>query len=518
MTSSLIRGKYVICRASSDAEVQILEDGAVFQQDGQIVAVGTYSELLSRYQPAQIMGSSESVVLPGFVNGHHHLGITPFQLGSPDYPLEIWLTSRLVGRNVDPYLDTLYSAFEMVESGITTVQHIDMWQPSSAPFREQALQRANRILQAYQDVGMRASYSLAFRDQNRIVYAPDQEFIQLLPAHLKPEMERSLKAQAISLKEYLEVFETLWQLWHQEASGRIRLQLAPANLQWCSDHALLQQKEWADQYGIGMHMHLLETPYQYEYARNRSNSTAVRHLYELGLLGSHLTLGHAVWMTEEDIALIAETNTLICHNASSNLRLQSGIAPLNAFLNRKVEVAIGIDQAGINDDRDMLQEMRLVMNLHRVPGIDSSVPKAVQVFRMATEYGAKTTGFDQQIGTIEPGKAADLVLLNWQQIAYPFLDESVPVLDAVLYRGRSTAVETVIVAGEPILVDREFTKVNKQNVLEELAQSLRTPITQSEVRRRELVQELLPHIKQFYQGWLQRSICRPCWCRNCRYE
>ncbi len=88
MTSSLIRGKYIICRATNNAEVQILEDGAVFQQDGRIVAVGTYSELLSRYQPAQILGSSQSVVLPGFVNGHHHLGVTPFQLGSPDYPLE----------------------------------------------------------------------------------------------------------------------------------------------------------------------------------------------------------------------------------------------------------------------------------------------------------------------------------------------------------------------------------------------------------------------------------------------
>lgn len=515
MTSSLIRGKYVICRAINSAEVQILEDGAVFQQDGRIVAVGTYPELLSRYQPAQIIGSSESVVLPGFVNGHHHLGITPFQLGSPDYPLEIWLTSRLGGRTVDPYLDTLYSAFEMVESGITTVQHIDMWQPPLTAFREQALQRADRILQAYQDIGMRASYSLAFRDQNRIVYAPDQEFIQSLPTHLKTEMERSLKAQAISLQEYLEFFETLWQSWHQKPSGRIQLQLAPANFQWCSDQALLRQKEWADRYGVGMHMHLLETPYQYQYARNRSNSTAVRHLYELGLLGSNLTLGHAVWMTEKDIALIAETNTLICHNASSNLRLQSGIAPLNAFLNREVGVAIGIDQAGINDDRDMLQEMRLVLNLHRVPGIDSSVPKAIQVFRMATEYGAKTTGFDQQIGTIEPGKAADLVLLNWQQIVYPFLDESVPVLDAVLYRGRSTAVETVIVAGEPILVDREFTKVNKQDALDELAQSLHIPLTSSEVRRRELAQALIPYIKQFYQGWLKQPICHPSYCQNC---
>lgn len=518
MTSSLIYGKYLICQVINGAEVQILENGAVFQQNGHIVEVGAYSELLSRYQPDQIIGSSKSIVLPGFVNGHHHLGVTPFQLGSPDYPLEIWLTSRLVARSVDPYLDTLYSAFEMVESGITTVQHIDMWQPSSVPFQEQALQRANRILQAYQDIGMRASYSLAFRDQNRIVYAPDEMFVQSLPSYLSVEIKKSLKAQAISLHEYLEFFETLWQSWHQKTSGRIRLQLAPANFQWCSDQALLQQREWADQYGIGIHMHLLETPYQQKYAQNRSNSTAVQYLYDLGFLGSHLTLGHAVWMTEEDIALIAETNTLICHNASSNLRLQSGIAPLNAFLKQGIKVAIGIDQAGINDDRDMLQEMRLVLNLHRVPGIDASVPNAIQVFQMATEYGAKTTGFGQQIGTIEAGKMADLVLLNWEQITYPFLDERVSVLDAILYRGRNTGVETVIVAGEPILLDRKFTRVNKQAVIEELAQSLRFPLTPSEMGRRELVQELIPYIKRFYQDWLNQPICHPFYCRNCQHQ
>ena len=122
--SSLIRGKHVICKVTGPMEAQTVDDGAVFQRDGTIIEVGRYQDLAQKYEPDEVIGSAEHVVMPGFVNSHHHVGLTPFQLGSPDNPLELWLADRLGARDVDPYLDTLYSAFEMIESGITTVQHI----------------------------------------------------------------------------------------------------------------------------------------------------------------------------------------------------------------------------------------------------------------------------------------------------------------------------------------------------------------------------------------------------------
>src|SRR5438046_7077588 len=124
MASSLIRGKYVIARVTSRTDGSVIEDGAVFQRDGTIVEIGRHQDLAPKYAPDTIVGSAGHVVLPGFVNAHHHVGVTPFQLGSPDHPLELWFASRMAGRNVDPYLDTLYSAFEMLESGITTLQHL----------------------------------------------------------------------------------------------------------------------------------------------------------------------------------------------------------------------------------------------------------------------------------------------------------------------------------------------------------------------------------------------------------
>jgi 5-methylthioadenosine/S-adenosylhomocysteine deaminase len=200
---------------------------------------------------------------------------------------------------------------------------------------------------------------------------------------------------------------------------------------------------------------------------------------------------------------------MICHNASSNLRLRSGVAPLNHWTARGVRVAMGLDEAGINDDRDMLQEMRLVLRLHRVPGMEDVVPTSAQVFQMATENGALTTGFADGIGTLEPGKAADLVLVNWPQIAYPYLDEAVPVVDAVVHRAKTSGVETVLVAGEPVLRDGQFTRVNKAELLEALADALRVPLQAAERSRRELSPAVFPYVKRFYEGWLDESARDP---------
>jgi 5-methylthioadenosine/S-adenosylhomocysteine deaminase len=504
MPSSLIHGKYVICKVINRAEAHVIEDGAIFQRDGTIIDIGTHQELAAKYQADAVFGSAGHVVMPGFVNSHHHVGLTPFQLGSPDYPLELWFASRMAGRDVPPYLDTLYSAFEMIESGITTVQHLHGLRVSPIS-RVSAI--AEQILKAYQDIGMRVSYSYALRDQNRLVYEADEDFVKRLPANLAPQVAAYLHAQAIPIEDHLGFFVDLWEGWnHQE---RMRIQLAPANLHWCSDKALKALQEQATKYRVGMHMHLVETAYQKEYARRRTGTTAAGYLEDLGLLGPHMTLGHGVWLTEADIERVAATGTMICHNASSNLRLRSGVAPLNHWTARGVRVAMGLDEAGINDDRDMLQEMRLVLRLHRVPGMGDVVPTSAQVFQMATENGALTTGFADSIGTLEPGKAADLVLVNWQQIAAPYLDETVPVVDAVVHRAKTSSVETVLVAGEPILRDGQLTRVNKTEMLEALAEALRVPFQPAEQSRRELSPAVFPYVKQLYEGWLDESARDP---------
>jgi cytosine/adenosine deaminase-related metal-dependent hydrolase len=189
------------------------------------------------------------------VNSHHHVGLTPFQLGSPDYPLELWFASRLGARAVDPYLDTLYAAFEMLESGITTVQHLHGWRLGPAA---RVVAVADQILKAYQDLGMRVSYSFTLRDQNRLVYEDDAAFAKRLPAPLATELRPGCKPRPC-VPGSSRYFYGLGERWHRHE--RSRIQLAPANLHWCSTRRC-RRRTSAMQYGVGMHMHLLETAYQ----------------------------------------------------------------------------------------------------------------------------------------------------------------------------------------------------------------------------------------------------------------
>ncbi|MGI9333879.1 MAG: amidohydrolase family protein [Gammaproteobacteria bacterium] len=497
MATTLIRGRQIVCKVEDRHSAVIVDDGAIVQTDGVVEAIGPYPELRREYASVRELGSANHVVLPGFVNSHHHVGLTPLQLGSPDYALELWFASRLSARRVDLYLDTLYSAFEMIESGITTVQHLHGWIPGGL---ETVRNAAGDVLRAYDDIGMRVSYSFALRDQNRLVYEPDEDFVRRLPDALQPTMREHFAAVSLTLDEQLELFRDLHAT-HQQASRR-KIQLAPANLHWCTDGALEALQQHSQDHGVPMHMHLLETAYQKEYARRRTGTTAVSHLHEVGLLGPHLTLGHGVWLTERDIDLVAETGTRICHNCSSNLRLRSGVAALNEYAKRGVRVGIGLDEAGINDDRDMIQEMRMVLRMHRVPGMDDDVPTCPQVLQMATEHGAQTTPFGDHIGTLEPGRSADMVLVDWRQLAYPYLDQDIPVVDAVVQRAKSRGVDAVIIEGEVVYENGTFTRVSKEDILAQLAESLDRPDTAEEARRREFSQQVFPHVKQFYAGYL----------------
>jgi 5-methylthioadenosine/S-adenosylhomocysteine deaminase len=496
VSSSITRGKHVITRALDRHRWEQIDDGAVLQRDGTIVAIGSFAELRRLDPDVPVIGSGEEVLLPGFVNGHHHVGLTPVQLGSPDMPLELWFATRLVTRDLDLYLDTLYSAFEMIASGITTVQHIHGWMPGKLA---QVEERSESVIRAYEDIGMRVSYCFALRDQNHLVYEANDQFLARVPAGVRPLLAKHFDRFQLSAKDAIELFEHLYAKHHNKE--RVKIQLAPANLHWCSDEALTLLADCSEKHAVPFHMHLVETAFQKEYARRRGGGTAVDYIGRFGLLGPKMTLGHGVWLSEADLEKLAETGTHICHNCSSNFRLRSGVAPLNHFEAKGINVAIGLDEAGINDDHDMLQEMRMVLCAHREPGMDDRIPTMAQVFRMATLGGAKTTSFGPRLGTLEVGKAADMVLLDWQQISYPYLDMEMPVLDAVIQRAKTEGVKTVITAGEILYQDGKFTKVDRVAVLRQLSALLKRPLNADEIERRQLAKAVLPHVKAFYENY-----------------
>lgn len=472
-------------------------DAAMLVENGLVAAIGPRGHLEKAHPEADRLGGAGKVVIPGLINAHHHVGLTPFQLGSPDHPLELWFASRLALRDVDLRLDTLFSAFEMIASGVTTVQHLHSRAPGGP---DQIVAAGRTVMDAYHEIGMRASYSMALRDQNRLVYEDDRLFTERLPADLRPLMADYFARFTLPLADQLAIFEALRATVGDD--GLIAVQVAPSNLHWLSDEALGAAAELAARHGLPLHMHLLETPYQKAYAKRRTGGSAVDYISRFGLLGPNMTLGHGVWMTEADIERCAHTGTLICHNCSSNFRLKSGTAPLNRFLARKIPVAIGIDEAGINDDRDMLQEMRLVLRAHREPGIDSPFPGAAQVLRMATEHGAATTPFQGRIGRLSPGMAADAVILDRREMSWPYQDAATPILDLIVNRAKTRAVSTVMIAGEVVYAEGRFTRLDREATLAEIASKLDRPLTAAEQDRIALSRAVFPHVQRVYDGWL----------------
>ncbi len=504
MPSSIIRGRHLVTRALDRHRHEQLDDAAILQHDGIIAAIDSYATLHRQHPDLPVIGTGEQILLPGFVNAHHHVGLTPVQLGSPDMPLELWFATRLVLRDLDLYLDTLYSAFDMVSSGITTVQHIHGWASGGLTEVET---KADSVIRAYEDLGMRVSYCYALRDQNHLVYEANDAFMARVPEDLRPALARHFARFRLDAEDLVALFASLHAR-HQNKQ-RVKIQLAPANLHWCSDQALTLLADASDKYDAPLHMHLVETAYQKEYAHRRGGCTALDYIDRFGLLGPRMTLGHGVWLNERDIDRVAETGTHICHNCSSNFRLRSGIAPLNRWEAKGINVAIGLDEAGINDDRDMLQEMRMVLRAHREPGMDDRVPTMAQVFRMASENGAKTTPYGAHIGTLEVGKAADAVLIDWQQIAYPYLDPETPVLDAVIQRAKVAGVRAVLVAGEVIYQDGRFTRVDRDAALRQLSDMLHRDLTAEELERRRLAKAILAHVRAFYDGYWDATAHQP---------
>ena len=505
MTLSLVRGKYVVCKVTGPGSADVITGGGVLQRDGQIEEVGDYLELQQRHPDAQVIGSANHIVMPGLVNDHFHVGLTPFQLGAPDLPLEMWSLARVGTRLIDPYLDQLYGAVQMIETGTTTVQAIHSPGRGYGPV---SLEIADKVVKAYQTSGMRVSYAPSVVDQNSMVAGADggeEDFAARMPPNLADRYRSFMAPSYWPVADVMPVLEEICQKYGNGRHERVQVTMAPSNVHRCSDELLIALKQLAGRYSTGIHIHLQETVYQKLYGYQAWNKTPLQHLNDLGFLGPEVTCGHSVWATEEDLQIMAATGTNICHNASSNLRLQSGIAPMNRILAAGIKVAIGSDEAGLNDDKDLFQEMRLVLKIHRVPGIGLEPPTAYQVLQMATVNGAYASWFGDRIGTLEPGKRADLVLLDLRNIEEPFLDPEVSVVDALVHRGRGIDVETVMVDGEVVLRDGQLTRVNKKALFKEIKEALDRPLSAQEEERRELARLAEPHLRRFYQGTLPQN-------------
>ena len=493
----IVEAGTLLCGLDAQRRPIVRHDVAIEVRGGTITTIGPRDPQAIAASGLPRHGSPGAVVIPGLVNAHHHFGLTPLMMGVPFAPLELWLPRFRAMRQIGPRLDTLYSAIEMLESGTTTVHHINSGLTGGP---EEWHAATDGILAAYGEIGMRAGYSFMMRDRNILAYESDEDVLAAMPKPVRAWLLPRLAPAHVPTADYMAFFAEARARWEAAAPGRVLFHLAPANLHWCSDASLELVFSTARAHGANVHMHLVETERQAAFARRRFGRSAVAHLAALGCLGPELTLGHANWTDRADLDLLAEHGCTLCHNASSGLRLGSGIAPVNEMRRRGIPVALGIDQSNICDDRDMMIEMKLVWALHRETGLWNDRPDAAEILAMASEHGANSAGFGDSVGRIEPGRQADLVLLSADAIGRPFVDPRVPVAEAVLHRGGRHAIDKVLVGGRVVVAGGRVVSIDRDAVMREIADRLATPETPAEREARTMVDAMMPHLEAFHRA------------------
>jgi cytosine/adenosine deaminase-related metal-dependent hydrolase len=241
---------------------------------------------------------------------------------------------------------------------------------------------------------------------------------------------------------------------------------------------------------------------------------------DIGFLGPGLVIGHCVWPTEKDIELLAKTATAVTHHPSCNLRVRNGISPVFQMLNAGVLIGLGLDGKSINDDDDMIQEMKVCFLLHRIPSLELESPhmSARQVFMMATENNARLLGYGKELGRLEPGRSADLVLLDYEKMSYPFVDPTHDPIDTMLYRGLGRHVHTVMVNGRVVVQKGQLLTLDEQAIGDRLKKAASRPRTEKEKALVQALNELKTHVIQYYKGWPDKLEISPFFRINSRVD
>ena len=489
----IVKGRWVL---TGDELQPLISDAAVIVEGARIVAVGPRVEMAQQHPDAESLGSDDHAIMPGLVNAHHHShATTTIQHGIPDLLLEPWIMSFLGMRPSDTYLNTLVSTARQLRTGVTSV--VDVHSGRGVDSYADAVDAG---LRAYQQCGMRVAFTTGVSTQSALVHGEgqDQAFINSLPGDLQQAAAKlTASSQAVSDDDYLSVMEERVVKFRDHPL--IDVWFGPPGPQWVSDELMGRIGERAEALDTGVQTHCNESVYEKLHGPKFYGRSTVEHLQRLGVLSPRFSIAHGVWLTEKEIAVLADSGAAVSHNPSSNLRLRSGIAPLNALLEAGVTVGLGMDGTTINEDEDMFNEMRLAMRLHRTPRLGASIPGTQDVFRMATEGGARLMRNASEIGRIAPGYQADLVLVDLKTITWPWVAPEVDPLELVLLQARRGDVETVIINGDIVFDAGMPTCFDLQAAAVELAESLAaTPFPAAGAA---LAAKLTPHLEAWYKKW-----------------
>jgi cytosine/adenosine deaminase-related metal-dependent hydrolase len=374
------------------------------------------------------------VAIPGFVQTHLHLCQTLFRGMADDLQLLDWLQQRIFPFEAAHSAESMHASAmlgiaELIRSGTTTI--LDMG----------SIHHEEEVIRAVGESGLRAFVGKAMMDMND-AYPKFKE----------------------TTKESLSSTRTLAEQWHNSFDGRVRYAAAPRFVLSCTDALLSETREIIHSFeGMLLHTHASENTGEVRAVRERCKKENIEFLHGLGLLSERSCLAHCIHLSDHEVDLLASTSTSVSHCPSSNLKLGSGIADVPGLVRKKVNVSLGADGAPCNNTLNMFQEMRLASLLQKPRYGPTSMP-AKMVFEMATRRGAKALGLEKEIGSLEAGKKADIVLLDLQHVWDPVVYQE-DLYSSVVYSASPENVQSVMIDGKWIYRNSEFTSIDQHKVV-----------------------------------------------------
>jgi 5-methylthioadenosine/S-adenosylhomocysteine deaminase len=423
MKSILIKGGTLLTMDAHDTIVS----GDLLIDDGRIRTVGETGATADI-----VIDATDCAVLPGFVQTHVHLCQTLFRGAADDLSLLDWLKKRVWPLEAAHNADSIRASArlgvaELIKGGTTcaltmeTVNHTD------------------EVFRVVSETGFRATIGKCMMDAGDDV-----------PAALHEETEASIR-ESLSLLE----------AWHDTANGRIRYCFAPRFALSCSRELLSRVAELAKERDVIVHTHASENKNECALVEAQTGLRNVAYLDSLGLSGRHVVLAHCVHLDEAEFQTLANTRTNVAHCPSSNLKLGSGIAEITRMLDAGISVSLGADGAACNNRLDMFTEMRSMALLQKAMHGPQVIP-ARQALRMATIDGAKALGLEAEIGTLETGKRADVIVVNVDSLhSTPHAD----IVSAIVYSAQSSDVRSVVIDGRLVMHKKTLLTLDEEQVL-----------------------------------------------------
>ncbi|WP_430784565.1 5'-deoxyadenosine deaminase [Virgibacillus flavescens] len=389
----------------------------------------------------KVIDAKNKTVIPGFIQTHLHLCQTLFRGQADDLELMDWLQKKIwpleaAHDEESSYYSAMLGLGELIQSGTTTI--VDM----------ETVNHTDSAFQAMAESGMRCLAGKVMMDAGSD-----------MPELLKEDTTKSIKKSVELLEK-----------WHQFDNGRLQYAFCPRFVVSCTEELLLEVRDLSKHYQVKVHTHASENRGEIEIVEQQKGMRNVVYLDHIGLANENLILAHCVWLDSEEKRIIKERGIKMSHCPGSNLKLASGIADVPELLILDANISLGADGAPCNNNLDMFNEMRLA-SLIQKPKHGPTSMDARTVFRMATIGGAKAVGLDHEIGSIEVGKKADLVIVDLVNFhTYPSYD--LDPISRIVYSATRADVDTTIINGEIVMENKAVKTIDKNIVLREANKSI----------------------------------------------